>query len=487
MLERRRCSTVPESGTPFLEDLRARRYRPSSVGQKAMADVSKFIESPRKADIALLAIASSLRLEGEAADLPDRKGDEIPGMTLFREQGNLSAVLGVLAGRGDDLGESDVVARLIERHWERGVTRLADQLLSRRNADAAAILLAALPDRPFDGTRRPVDPDSVASTLDEVIVGQQAAKNLLVPMLKLALPEEDRRLKPLMFSGPASAGKTLLSVTVSQILGLTIFEIQGNSIGTTDALIDQFKKKLEENHDKVQEVGQDGGVPVLEFPPSILFIDEAHNLKGPISQALLTATEARTLRLRTQRHVALMHNVTWILATTDPSRLPDPFRTRFTMIDLDPPTLDDVVEILRRDNARRNLQAIPTVGLQLLARASHLIPRDALLRKGTFHDYMAVERTGERASERHVQEFLRRLDIDESGLSKLDYAYLRLLSGQERPIGIDQAAAALSQPAQEILVRIEPYFLRLGLIVIGPGGRAITDAGRKVLEHDAGS
>lgn len=473
---------MPDSGAGLYDELRGRRYRPSSVGQKAMADVAKFIESPRKADIALLAIASSLRLEDEAPDLKDHKGDEIPGPTLFKDGGNLSAILAVLAGQGADLGDADAVARLIERHWERGVTRLAGQLLSRRNADVASILLAALPDRPLDGTRRIVDINAVPKLLDEDIVGQDAAKNLLVPMIKIALGEENRRLRPLMFVGPPSSGKTQLGDTVSRILGLSRFEIQGNSIGSPDVLIEQFKKKLEEDRVAVPTAGQHGGVPILAFPPSILFIDEAHNLKPAVSQALLTATEDRNLKLRTEKHVADMKNVSWILATTDPSRLADAFLTRFTKIQLDAPGVEHVVEILRRDNQRRKLQSIPSVGLSLIAKAGHLIPREALAIKGNFHDYMASERPGERASERHVQEYLSSLGIDESGLAKLDYSYLRLLSEQERPIGIDQAAAALSQPASEIANRIEPYFLRLGLIVIGPGGRQITDAGRNVLK-----
>jgi Holliday junction resolvasome RuvABC ATP-dependent DNA helicase subunit len=285
-----------------------------------------------------------------------------------------------------------------------------------------------------------------------------------------------------MFVGPPSSGKTQLGDTVARILGLPRFEIQGNSIGTTDLLIDQFKKKLEEAHIAVATIGQDGGIPVIAFPPSILFIDEAHNLKPAVSQALLTATEERNLKLRTERHVADMRNVSWILATTDPSKLADAFLTRFTKVQLEAPELKDVVEILRRDNQRRKLQSIPPVGLALLAKAGHLIPREALSYKSNFHDYMASERSGERASERHVQEFLGALGVDESGLSKLDYSYLRLLSDQERPIGIDQAAAALSQPASEIANRIEPYFLRLGLIAIGPGGRQIVEAGRDVLK-----
>ena len=47
------------------------------------------------------------------------------------------------------------------------------------------------------------------------------------------------------------------------------------------------------------------------------------------------------------------------------------------------------------------------------------------------------------------------------------------------PVGIDNLAAALSEPADTIEDVIEPYLMQLGLIQRTPRGRVVTDAGYK--------
>ena len=49
------------------------------------------------------------------------------------------------------------------------------------------------------------------------------------------------------------------------------------------------------------------------------------------------------------------------------------------------------------------------------------------------------------------------------------------------PVGIENLAAALSEPADTIEDVIEPYLMQLGFVQRTPRGRVITDAGYKHL------
>ena len=71
------------------------------------------------------------------------------------------------------------------------------------------------------------------------------------------------------------------------------------------------------------------------------------------------------------------------------------------------------------------------------------------------------------------------LHIDDSGLDQVDREYLDAIIKHYAggPVGIDNLAAALSEPADTIEDVIEPYLMQLGLVQRTPRGRVVTDAG----------
>jgi len=80
-----------------------------------------------------------------------------------------------------------------------------------------------------------------------------------------------------------------------------------------------------------------------------------------------------------------------------------------------------------------------------------------------------------------IKTALNQLHIDASGLDQIDREYLNaiIMHYAGGPVGIDNLAAALSEPADTIEDVIEPYLMQLGLIQRTPRGRIVTDAGYK--------
>ena len=78
-----------------------------------------------------------------------------------------------------------------------------------------------------------------------------------------------------------------------------------------------------------------------------------------------------------------------------------------------------------------------------------------------------------------IKTTLFQLHIDESGLDAVDRDYMMTIINHYAggPVGIDNLAAALSEPADTIEDVIEPYLMQLGFIQRTPRGRIVTDMG----------
>jgi Holliday junction DNA helicase RuvB len=78
-----------------------------------------------------------------------------------------------------------------------------------------------------------------------------------------------------------------------------------------------------------------------------------------------------------------------------------------------------------------------------------------------------------------IKTTLFQLHIDASGLDAVDRDYMMTIIKHYAggPVGIDNLAAALSEPADTIEDVIEPYLMQLGFIQRTPRGRVVTDMG----------
>ena len=78
-----------------------------------------------------------------------------------------------------------------------------------------------------------------------------------------------------------------------------------------------------------------------------------------------------------------------------------------------------------------------------------------------------------------VKTALFQLHVDACGLDEIDREYMQVIVRHYAggPVGIDNLAAALSEPADTIEDVIEPYLMQLGFIQRTPRGRVVTELG----------
>jgi len=223
-------------------------------------------------------------------------------------------------------------------------------------------------------------------------------------------------------------------------------------------------------------------------PMDVLFIDEIHRLPTAIEEVLYSAMEDFKLDIMlgegpSAKSVRIdLPPFTLVGATTRTGLLSNPLRERFGIdLRLSFYSPQDLAKIIMRS---ANILGTPidSDGALMLAKSARGTPRIAnrLLKRA--RDFAAA--LGKDAITADIiKTTLFQLHIDESGLDAVDRDYMMTIINHYAggPVGIDNLAAALSEPADTIEDVIEPYLMQLGFVQRTPRGRIITDTGYKHL------
>jgi Holliday junction DNA helicase RuvB len=289
-------------------------------------------------------------------------------------------------------------------------------------------------------------------------VGQAQARDNLGVFISAARQRQDA-LDHVLLSGPPGLGKTTLAQIVAQELGVGFRATSGPVI---------------------QRAGDLAALLTNLQPRDVLFIDEIHRLNPAVEEVLYPAMEDFQLDLiigegPAARSVRIdLNRFTLVGATTRAGLITQPLRDRFGIVlRLDFYTPDELRAIVARQAALIGLSLAPD-GATGIARRARGTPRVAgrLLRR--VRDI--AEHGGHAVVDARVADAaLRRLDVDERGLDKMDRQYLRCLLDNYGggPAGVETLAAALAEQRDVIESVIEPYLMQQGLIMRTPRGRML--------------
>jgi holliday junction DNA helicase RuvB len=317
-------------------------------------------------------------------------------------------------------------------------------------------------------------------------IGNHAAVRRLKVECTLALRQGNPPRMPvnLMLCGPGGLGKTELARRVAKALDLPLVDIPANSVRDVDGLLERVDATLRTKGLEPVEIGTDSGLPLLKYPPLVIFLDEVHELRRK-ADAFLNMFEPKEKRAVGKKAVGDFKDATLLAATTDKGLLPGPFLTRFRIIDLVPYTAEEVAAIIRPVFQNED-KAVDEAFLVGLAKRSRLNPREALERAKEMlshhrfdgHAYPLTQQGLERMSTEVWQ-------VDEHGLRQIDYKYLKAL--ESNPKGLNALVSLLPVGREEIVNVIEPYLLQLETICQTGSGRELTERGRLVLRGRGGS
>lgn len=234
--------------------------------------------------------------------------------------------------------------------------------------------------------------------------------------------------------------------------------------------------------------------PVIERPGDLaailtnlqegecLFIDEIHRLSPVVEEILYPAMEdfqldlvigqgpsARTIKIE-------LPHFTLIGATTRAGLLSPPLRDRFgVVLRVDFYHESELYTIVKRSADIMHIP-IDEGGAMEIASRSRGTPRisNRLLRR--VRDYAQVRAKG-RISTEVADKALSLLDVDKSGLDRMDRLILKVIIDKFSggPVGIETIATSVGEEKDTLEEVYEPYLIQKGYIHRTPRGRITTD------------
>lgn len=299
-------------------------------------------------------------------------------------------------------------------------------------------------------------------------IGNEGAIHLLKRELKFAI-NTNNKMPAIGLFGPPSTGKTELAKRIARALQVPMLTFSKSTLAREENFFNEVAKEI--------EYAAEG---MLVAPPMVIFIDEAHVLPGRIQDSLLTALENDDRCFRSSAGDINTHNITFIIATTDPGKLRPAFRSRLFQINLNPYSLEEIVEILKwrienDDDIHASARFIPDEALFHIARGARAIPRQAIdlvrmVAKGI--SLGDVQPTLEGIQE----DMWYTLGCDRNGLLAIDRKYLHYLDEHEHA-GLTLLVSALGIDKDNIVHVIEPWLIQNNLIERHRSGRKITPKG----------
>ena len=286
----------------------------------------------------------------------------------------------------------------------------------------------------------------------------------VVETLQIAIEAARLREEPIdhvLFHGPPGLGKTTLAHIIANEMDKRLTVTSGPA--------------LEKGGDLV-------GILTHLEEGDVLFIDEIHRVPKPVEEFLYPAMEdfavdfvfdkgvhARSHRYRLKRFVL-------VGATTRVGLLSAPLRDRFGLFkSLDFYNESDLVKITRRSASLLGIDIDPA-GAGELSKRARGTPRivNRLLKR--VRDYAQVRADGTINTDT-VEAALALEGVDKLGLTALDHRYLKTIIEYYHggPVGIEAIAATLQEEADTLVDVVEPFLLKMGMVIRTPSGRRASD------------
>jgi Holliday junction DNA helicase RuvB len=171
---------------------------------------------------------------------------------------------------------------------------------------------------------------------------------------------------------------------------------------------------------------------------------------------------------------------TLIGATTNDGKLSKPFRDRFKLrFVFTPYSLEESIQIVFLHAERLKIK-IDQPGAAEIASRGRGVPRILVSLLERCRDASIATSDGSIGREVAIVAF-HYMDIDNSGLTKIDINLLKALYDVAVPVGLDNLSTILNESPKVISEAIEPYLIQRGLVLRSSKGRTITDRGRRYL------
>ena len=331
---------------------------------------------------------------------------------------------------------------------------MSDDILSHRAKPATIV----------DGACLPMDQEPVLQSLRPERLDEYVGQPEVVDTLKIAIEAALMREEPLehvLFHGPPGLGKTTLAHIIAT-------EMKGRLTVTSGPALEKGGDLL--------------GILTHLEEGDVLFVDEIHRTPKNVEEFLYPAMEDFAVDfvfdkgIHARSHRYRLNRFTLVGATTRVGLLSAPLRDRFGLFrSLDFYSDSDLVRIIKRSASILEVE-VDDQGARCLAQRSRGTPRivNRLLKR--VRDYTQVRGDG-KITRATVEAALSLEGVDEKGLTRLDRRYLKTIIDYYHggPVGIEAIAATLQEESDTLVDVVEPFLLKIGLVMRTSSGRKASE------------
>jgi len=306
---------------------------------------------------------------------------------------------------------------------------------------------------------------------------------------QISAQKRDRAIPHTLLTGAAGCGKTSTARHTAEMSGGDIINAAPDSLKTRLDVALLMSKCSKSGYTDSGEL-----INPKAIMPSIVFIDEVHNLSLLAQEYLgilmeewripITIKEAHTLKVQMDENLGLfmywVPQFTLMGATTNDGRLSKPFRDRFKLrFVFTPYSLDESIQIVLVHAERLEIE-IDEGGAIEIAKRGRGVPRILVSLLERCRDAVLVMNQ-ERITKEAAAVACFKMGIDAAGLTKTDISLLRTLHKIGDPVGLDNLATILNESPKVLSEAVEPHLIQKGLMLRASRGRTITDKGSKYL------
>lgn len=294
-----------------------------------------------------------------------------------------------------------------------------------------------------------------------------------------------------LLTGFAGCGKTSLAAVIAAEMQVDFVPLFASSITKPTDLKEILRTRL--NSDGYVFDEPEPKIP-SEIKPTIIFIDEIHNLPLKVRETLYTVMEDRTYdeeetnpwNKRKTVSKTWVPKFTLIGATTREGVLEKPFLDRFKYTFKVEKYTDAECEFFVQTTINKAAEKLHTLTISPeakagIARRSRGTARTTIQLTERCIDYFIGSGLDGEIKEDLITKAFRDMKIDSNGLNYIDYRILLYLHKCYRPIGVKGIATALEETTDSIEKNYEPHLVSKGLIMRTPNGRVISEDGVKYL------